>query len=117
MRRIPPPEFDDSPNAADANERTPRTPLNRPPEFGLPEFPQQEFPISTVTPADPQTRPAPETAQEWIDRVTEAAAVLATAARRRTVRIHTLHDPVAYKRREVGRLVLEVELPEPTWYS
>jgi len=28
-----------------------------------------------------------------------------------------LHDPVAYKRREVGRWVLEGELPEPTWYS
>ncbi|MFJ4628145.1 hypothetical protein [Streptomyces sp. NPDC088847] len=28
-----------------------------------------------------------------------------------------LHDPVAYKRREVGRRVLEGELPEPTWYS
>ncbi|MFF6990733.1 acyl-CoA dehydrogenase family protein [Streptomyces sp. NPDC010273] len=28
-----------------------------------------------------------------------------------------LHDPVAYQRREVGRWVLEGELPEPTWYS
>ncbi|MFE2278704.1 acyl-CoA dehydrogenase family protein [Streptomyces sp. NPDC059454] len=35
----------------------------------------------------------------------------------RNVRTHTLHDPVAYKRREVGRWVLEGELPEPTWYS
>jgi hypothetical protein len=35
----------------------------------------------------------------------------------RNVRTHTLHDPVAYKRREVGRLVFEGELPEPTWYS
>lgn len=35
----------------------------------------------------------------------------------RDIRTHTLHDPVAYKRREVGRWVLEGELPEPTWYS
>ncbi|GLZ47170.1 hypothetical protein Acsp06_33550 [Actinomycetospora sp. NBRC 106375] len=35
----------------------------------------------------------------------------------RNVRTHTLHDPVAYKRREVGRFVLVDELPEPTWYS
>lgn len=34
----------------------------------------------------------------------------------RNIRTHTLHDPVAYKRREVGRWVLEGELPEPTWY-
>ncbi|MDD7933489.1 acyl-CoA dehydrogenase family protein [Actinomycetospora straminea] len=35
----------------------------------------------------------------------------------RNVRTHTLHDPVAYKRREVGRFVLIDELPTPTWYS
>ena len=35
----------------------------------------------------------------------------------RNVRTHTLHDPVAYKRREVGRNLLIGELPEPTWYS
>ena len=35
----------------------------------------------------------------------------------RNVRMHTLHDPVAYERREVGRFVLTDELPEPTWYS
>ncbi|MEV7138944.1 hypothetical protein [Streptomyces tauricus] len=72
--------------------------MNRPPEFHLPEFPQQEFPESTATPADRQTRPAPETAQDRTDRVTEVAAV-------------------PYKRREVGRRVLEGELPEPIWYS
>ncbi|WP_280890825.1 hypothetical protein [Streptomyces sp. LBL] len=33
------------------------------------------------------------------------------------VRTHTLHDPVAYQRREVGRWIVEGELPEPTWYS
>jgi len=35
----------------------------------------------------------------------------------RNVRTHTLHDPVAYKRREVGAFLLRDELPEPTWYS
>ena len=35
----------------------------------------------------------------------------------RNGRTHTLHDPVAHKRREVGRWVLEGDLPEPTWYS
>ncbi|MCD2186714.1 acyl-CoA dehydrogenase family protein [Actinomycetospora soli] len=35
----------------------------------------------------------------------------------RNVRTHSLHDPVAYKRREVGRFVLTGELPQPTWYS
>ncbi|MBT0566556.1 acyl-CoA dehydrogenase family protein [Williamsia sp. CHRR-6] len=35
----------------------------------------------------------------------------------RNVRTHSLHDPVAYKRREVGRHLLVGELPEPTWYS
>ncbi|WP_433278282.1 acyl-CoA dehydrogenase family protein [Pseudonocardia xinjiangensis] len=35
----------------------------------------------------------------------------------RNVRTHTLHDPVFYKRREVGAYLLKDELPEPTWYS
>jgi hypothetical protein len=35
----------------------------------------------------------------------------------RNARTHTLHDPVAYKRREVGAFLLRDELPEPTWYS
>ena len=35
----------------------------------------------------------------------------------RDVRTHTLHDPVAYKEREVGRWVLLDETPEPTWYT
>lgn len=35
----------------------------------------------------------------------------------RNVRTHSLHDPIAYKRREVGRFVLLGELPEPTWYT
>ncbi|KAH7305229.1 acyl-CoA dehydrogenase domain-containing protein [Stachybotrys elegans] len=35
----------------------------------------------------------------------------------RDIRTHTLHDPVAYKNRELGRYVLLNEVPEPTWYT
>ncbi|MFI6027589.1 acyl-CoA dehydrogenase family protein [Amycolatopsis magusensis] len=35
----------------------------------------------------------------------------------RNIRTHSLHDPVAYKRAEVGRYALLGELPEPTWYT
>ncbi|KAF2765097.1 acyl-CoA dehydrogenase NM domain-like protein [Teratosphaeria nubilosa] len=35
----------------------------------------------------------------------------------RDVRTHTLHDPVAYKKREVGVWHLLDEIPEPTWYT
>lgn len=35
----------------------------------------------------------------------------------RNVRTHSLHDPIAFKRREVGVFVLRDEVPEPTWYS
>lgn len=35
----------------------------------------------------------------------------------RDIRTHSLHDPVAYKKREVGRLQLLDEVPEPTWYT
>lgn len=35
----------------------------------------------------------------------------------RNLRTHSLHDPVAYKRREVGRYTLLNEIPEPTWYT
>ncbi|PYI25299.1 acyl-CoA dehydrogenase NM domain-like protein [Aspergillus indologenus CBS 114.80] len=35
----------------------------------------------------------------------------------RDIRTHTLHDPVAYKNRELGRYVLLGELPAPTWYT
>ncbi|KAM7198710.1 thermophilic desulfurizing enzyme family protein [Naviculisporaceae sp. PSN 640] len=35
----------------------------------------------------------------------------------RDLRIHTLHDPVAYKNRELGRYLLLDEIPEPTWYT
>ncbi|KAF1734929.1 Dibenzothiophene desulfurization enzyme C [Beauveria bassiana] len=35
----------------------------------------------------------------------------------RDIRTHTLHDPVAYKKRELGRYQLLQEFPEPTWYT
>ncbi|KAF2667824.1 thermophilic desulfurizing enzyme family protein [Microthyrium microscopicum] len=35
----------------------------------------------------------------------------------RDIRTHTLHDPVAYKNRELGKYVLLQEAPEPTWYT
>ncbi|KAJ5683162.1 hypothetical protein N7462_006327 [Penicillium macrosclerotiorum] len=35
----------------------------------------------------------------------------------RDIRTHSLHDPVAYKNRELGRFVLLQEYPAPTWYT
>lgn len=35
----------------------------------------------------------------------------------RDLRTHTLHDPVAFKNRELGRYQLLGEIPEPTWYT
>lgn len=35
----------------------------------------------------------------------------------RDIRTHTLHDPVAYKKKEVGRWKLLGQIPEPTWYT
>ncbi len=35
----------------------------------------------------------------------------------RDLRTHSLHDPVAYKKREVGAWTLLGEIPEPTWYT
>ncbi|KZF03740.1 monooxygenase, partial [Rhodococcus sp. EPR-157] len=66
---------------------------------------------------------ATEVSLEITSTVFEALGARATASKYgfdrfwRNVRTHTLHDPVAYKRREVGRWVLTGELPEPTWYS
>ncbi|MFD0026514.1 acyl-CoA dehydrogenase family protein [Streptomyces sp. NPDC058382] len=66
---------------------------------------------------------ATEVALEITGKIFEVTGARATASSEgldrfwRNVRTHTLHDPVAYKRREVGRHVLTSELPEPTWYS
>lgn len=35
----------------------------------------------------------------------------------RDLRVHTLHDPVAYKERELGRFFLLDQEPKPTWYT
>jgi alkylation response protein AidB-like acyl-CoA dehydrogenase len=35
----------------------------------------------------------------------------------RNVRVHTLHDPIDYKYRDLGRYALHRTLPEPTAYS
>ncbi len=35
----------------------------------------------------------------------------------RNLRTHSLHDPIAYKKREVGEYVLRNEVPLPTWYT
>ena len=35
----------------------------------------------------------------------------------RNARTHTLHDPIDYKLRDIGRYALEGRLPEPTLYS
>ncbi|KXH68376.1 acyl-CoA dehydrogenase domain-containing protein [Colletotrichum salicis] len=35
----------------------------------------------------------------------------------RDIRTHSLHDPVSYKNRELGRYQLLGEIPEPTWYT
>ena len=35
----------------------------------------------------------------------------------RNLRTHSLHDPLPYKKREVGRYTLLGEVPEPTWYT
>lgn len=66
---------------------------------------------------------ATDVALEVTSRVFEVLGARATTSSLafdrfwRNVRTHTLHDPVAYKRREVGRFVLVDELPTPTWYS
>ncbi|KAL2161752.1 hypothetical protein VTH06DRAFT_7534 [Thermothelomyces fergusii] len=55
--------------------------------------------------------------------VFEATGARATASKVgldrfwRDIRTHTLHDPVAYKNRELGRYFLLDQVPEPTWYT
>ena len=66
---------------------------------------------------------ATDVSLEITSKIFEGLGARATAAALgfdrfwRNVRTHTLHDPVAYKRREVGAFLLRDELPEPTWYS
>ena len=60
---------------------------------------------------------------EVANRMFEVTGARATAASTgldrfwRNLRTHTLHDPVDYKLREIGRWVLLDELPTPSFYS
>ncbi|MER5392859.1 acyl-CoA dehydrogenase family protein [Saccharopolyspora sp. NPDC002686] len=64
-----------------------------------------------------------DTGLEVSTRIFEVTGARATASSVgldiywRNLRTHSLHDPVAYKRVEVGRYALLGELPEPTWYT
>lgn len=52
--------------------------------------------------------------------VTGAKATAATVGLDRfwrDLRTHSVHDPVAYKNRELGRYLLLDEVPEATWYT
>lgn len=66
---------------------------------------------------------ATDTALRVTSGVFEVTGARATASKVgldrfwRDVRTHTLHDPVAYKEQELGRYVLQGEVPEPTWYT
>jgi alkylation response protein AidB-like acyl-CoA dehydrogenase len=66
---------------------------------------------------------ADEVALEITSRIFEVTGARSTATKYgfdrfwRNVRTHTLHDPVAYQRREIGRFELLGEIPEPGWYS
>ncbi|MUN42693.1 acyl-CoA dehydrogenase family protein [Actinomadura litoris] len=60
---------------------------------------------------------------EVCTRIFDVMGARSTASRHgfdrfwRNLRTHSLHDPVAYKQREVGRYALLGEPPEPTFYS
>ncbi|MEU6130225.1 acyl-CoA dehydrogenase family protein [Saccharopolyspora sp. NPDC047091] len=64
-----------------------------------------------------------QTGLEIATRIYEVTGARATANSAgldifwRNLRTHTLHDPIAYKRVEVGRYALLGEIPEPTWYT
>jgi alkylation response protein AidB-like acyl-CoA dehydrogenase len=64
-----------------------------------------------------------QVALDTTSRVFEVTGARATAAAVgldrfwRDVRTHTLHDPVAYKLREVGDYTLNDRIPTPGWYS
>jgi alkylation response protein AidB-like acyl-CoA dehydrogenase len=66
---------------------------------------------------------ADEAALEVTSRIFEITGARSTASKYdfdrfwRNVRTHTLHDPVAYQRLEVGSFVLADEVPEPSRYT
>lgn len=56
----------------------------------------------------------------WIFEVTGSRATASSYGFDRywrDLRTHTLHDPMAYKLRELGEFVLNDRIPEPGWYS
>ena len=66
---------------------------------------------------------ATDTALDVTSKIFELTGARSTASKHgfdrfwRNVRTHTLHDPVAYKRREVGLHYLTGETPEFTLYT
>lgn len=66
---------------------------------------------------------ATDTALRVTSGVFEVTGARATAAKVgldrfwRDIRTHTLHDPVAYKNRELGAYQLLKQIPTPTWYT
>jgi alkylation response protein AidB-like acyl-CoA dehydrogenase len=66
---------------------------------------------------------ATRAALEVTNRIFDATGARATAAGLgldrfwRNARTHTLHDPVDYKRRDIGRWLLTDEWPAPSFYS
>jgi alkylation response protein AidB-like acyl-CoA dehydrogenase len=66
---------------------------------------------------------AVETGLEIATKIFELTGARASASKYgldrfwRNLRTHSLHDPLPYKRREVGAYALLGELPAPTWYT
>jgi alkylation response protein AidB-like acyl-CoA dehydrogenase len=64
-----------------------------------------------------------ETGLEIASKIFELTGARASASKYgldrfwRNLRTHSLHDPLPYKRREVGAYALLGELPAPTWYT
>ncbi|MEQ0559725.1 acyl-CoA dehydrogenase family protein [Amycolatopsis sp. NEAU-NG30] len=64
-----------------------------------------------------------DTGLEIATKIFELTGARATAAKYgldrfwRNLRTHSLHDPLPYKRREVGAYALLGEYPAPTWYT
>ncbi|KAL4910376.1 hypothetical protein BDW74DRAFT_165434 [Aspergillus multicolor] len=64
-----------------------------------------------------------ETALETASKIFELTGASASLSRYRfdrfwrNTRVHSLHDPIAYKFREVGSWALLKEAPEPSWYT
>lgn len=83
--------------------------------------PQQRGEVAVLIAAAKQR--AVDTGLEIGTKIYEVTGARASASKYgfdifwRNIRTHSLHDPIAYKRREVGRYALLREIPEPTWYT